>query len=66
MGAGRSWGHQHWVNGGEDLEVKLKDYLDGATVLFDDGGSPYGRDKRGLQGTFDLREKGGLWYVIAK
>ena len=48
------------------MEVKLKDYLDGATVLFDDGGSPYGRDKRGLQGTFDLREKGGLWYVIAK
>ena len=31
-------GHQHWVNGGEDLEVKLKDYLDGATVLFDAAG----------------------------
>ena len=32
-------GHQHWVNGGEDLEVKLKDYLDGATVLFDAAGN---------------------------
>ena len=39
MGAGRSWGHQHWVNGGEDLEVKLKDYLDGTTVLFDAAGN---------------------------
>ena len=39
MGSGRSWGHQHWVNGGEDLEVKLKDYLDGATVLFDAAGN---------------------------
>ena len=27
------------VNGGEDLEVKLKDYLDGATVLFDAAGN---------------------------
>ena len=63
----RPWGLV--VHGGTSIgsmEVKLKDYLDGATVLFDDGGSPYGRDKRGLQGTFDLREKGGLWYVIAK
>ena len=32
-------GHQHWVNGGEDREVKLKDYLDGATVLFDAAGN---------------------------
>ena len=32
-------GQQHWVNGGEDLEVKLKDYLDGASVLFDAAGS---------------------------
>ena len=39
MGSGRSWGHQHWVNGGEDREVKLKDYLDGATVLFDAAGN---------------------------
>ena len=39
MGIGRSWGHQHWVNGGEDLEMKLKDYLDGATVLFDAAGN---------------------------
>ena len=39
MGAGRSWGCPHWVNGGEDLEVKLKDYLDGATVLFDAAGN---------------------------
>ena len=28
-----------FVNGGEDLEVKLKDYLDGATVLFDAAGN---------------------------
>ena len=33
------WTDQHWVNGGEDLEVKLKDYLDGATVLFDAAGN---------------------------
>ena len=26
-------------DGGEDLEVKLKDYLDGATVLFDAAGN---------------------------
>ena len=39
MGADRSWGHQHWVNGSEDREVKLKDYLDGATVLFDAAGN---------------------------
>jgi hypothetical protein len=32
------WAGQHWVNGGEDLEVKLKDCLDGATVLFDAAG----------------------------
>ena len=28
-----------FVNGGDDLEVKLKDYLDGATVLFDAAGN---------------------------
>ncbi len=28
-----------FVNGGEDLEVKLKEYLDGATVLFDAAGN---------------------------
>ena len=30
---------EHWANGGEDLEVKLKDYLGGATVLFDAAGN---------------------------
>lgn len=30
---------EHWVNGGEDLDVKLKEYLDGATVLFDASGN---------------------------
>ena len=30
---------EHWVNGGEDLDVKLRDYLDGATVLFDASGN---------------------------
>jgi len=34
-----TWIKQHWVNGGADLEVKLKDYLDGATVLFDAAGN---------------------------
>ncbi len=34
-----TWIKQHWVNGGEDLVVKLKDYLDGATVLFDAAGN---------------------------
>jgi hypothetical protein len=28
-----------FVNGGDDLEVKLKDCLDGATVLFDAAGN---------------------------
>ena len=34
MGSGRSWGHLHL-----SMEVKLKDYLDGATVLFDAAGN---------------------------
>ena len=51
MGAGRSWGHQHWVNGGDDLEVKLKDYLDGATVLFDAAGNVVDGRARLAKGT---------------
>ena len=36
---GVPWTDQHWINGGEDLEVKLKDCLDGATMLFDAAGN---------------------------